>query len=619
MNTLSIIHYTVFLFCMGLICLILIKNPKATLNRVGAFLFGCFAIWEFTLTFFYAAPSESQAMLWNNIGSIGWSSLAGFYLWFTLVFTNQESILKKWYFYLGMGLIPTFFIYLQWTGHLISRLQKPSFWWQIIWSNSSWTWLFYVYYFVFIGASICLNYLFIKKTSFAYVKKQARLMVVLGIINLSLAFINNVLSPQLKVSNFPITSSLMTLLWAGGITYAITKYKLMVLTPAYAASDIIGAMNDSLILIDSEGKLIEANNATLKLLGYTRAELIGQPVELLFSEEIPIFAKIILEKGFTANSLKDNQLRYRTKNETMIPISFSGAIMRDGEANFVGIVGVARDLRESLRLQASEQEFMVEKARAEALQERAQELQEAYDKLKAIQAQLIQSEKMAAVGQLAGGVAHEINNPMGIILGFSQSISKRIKEADPLYLPLKSIEREAMRCKKLVGDLLTFSRSGKSHAEIIDLNQTIDETLSLIELQAKVKEIELFRNYDPSLPRIKVNKSQIQQVILNLCNNAIDAIDAIDAMPEGGKITLITKVNQGQIVFEVSDNGVGMSEDVKRHIFVPFFTTKGVGKGTGLGLSLCYEIIQKHHGVIEVESEVGQGATFRVKLPLNDR
>jgi PAS domain S-box-containing protein len=612
MNILSIIHYTVFLFCAGLICLILVKNPNATLNRVGAFLFGCFAIWEFTLTFFYATPTEKEAMLWNNIGSIDWSSLAGFYLWFSLVFTNQESILKKWYFYLGIGLIPALFIYLQWTGHLISGLQKPSYWWQIIWSNSIWTGLFYVYYFVFIGASLYLGYQLYKRTSLTYVKKQARLMVILGIINLSLAFINNVILSQLKIPNFPLTSSLMTLLWAGGITYAITKYKLMVLTPAYAASDIIGAMSDSLILIDPEGKLVEANNAALKLLGYTRTELIGQPVELLFSEEIPLFAKIILEKGFTANSLKDNQLCYQAKNGSLIPISFSGAIMRDEEDNFVGIVGVARDLRESLRLQASEQEYMVEKAKAEALQERAQELQEAYDKLKAIQAQLIQSEKMAAIGQLAGGVAHEINNPIGVILGFAQSIAKRIQEDDPLYMPLKSIEREAIRCKNLVGNLLTFSRSGKTQTELIDINQTVDETLSLIEAQTKLKNIDITREYETGLPQIIVNKNQIQQVIVNICNNAADAIQ------ENGKITIGAKKAGDHIVIEISDTGPGMAEEIKKHIFEPFFTTKDVGKGTGLGLSLCYEIIRKHHGIIEVESEAGKGATFIVKLPIHD-
>lgn len=232
-------------------------------------------------------------------------------------------------------------------------------------------------------------------------------------------------------------------------------------------------------------------------------------------------------------------------------------------------------------------------------------------KLKESQEKLIQSTKMSAVGQLAGGVAHEINNPMGVILGFSQSIAKGINEEDPLYMPLKSIEREAIRCKKLIGDLLTFSRTGKTELELLDINNTIDETLSLIEAQSKVKNVEVVREYGTGLPQVRVNKSQIQQVIVNLCNNAIDA------MPEGGKITISTAQIGSQVEIKVTDTGKGMTEEVKKHLFEPFFTTKEIGKGTGLGLSLCYEIINKHKGTIEVESEAGRGTKFRIRLPAN--
>jgi len=242
-----------------------------------------------------------------------------------------------------------------------------------------------------------------------------------------------------------------------------------------------------------------------------------------------------------------------------------------------------------------------------------------------LQKQFLQSEKMVAVGQLAGGVAHEINNPMGVILGFAQSLVKNIKEGDSLYMPLKSIEREAIRCKKLVSNLLTFSRIEKTGIEIVEINSAIEETISLIEAQAKTRGIEIIKQYASNLLRIKVNRSQIQQVIVNLCNNAMDA------MPQGGKITITTTVAAEQssaniskdnalplqfIVITISDTGVGISEEVKKHIFEPFYTTKEVGKGTGLGLSICYEIIQKHNGTIEVESEVGKGTTFVIKLPV---
>ncbi|HEX3047708.1 MAG TPA: ATP-binding protein, partial [Bacillota bacterium] len=382
-------------------------------------------------------------------------------------------------------------------------------------------------------------------------------------------------------------------------------YKLMVLTPAYAAADILSTMSDSLILIGPDGKLLDANTATFKLLGYSREELINQPVQILLASREASFLKEIeiQEPLAPINTFKDYLMFYRAKNGADIPVSISGSVLRDQDHNLIGIVGVARDQREIMRLQANEHAYTVEKARTEALEERARELQAAYDKLKTIQAQLIQSEKMAAVGQLAGGVAHEINNPMGVILGFAQSISKRIDETHPLYTPLKSIEREAERCKKLVVDLLAFSRTGKTNPEIIDINTTIDETLSLITAQAKVKQIELIKEYETDLPRVTVHKNQLQQVIMNLCANAITA------MPGGGALTITTKQIGGQIEISIREPEPGITGEA---------AAKEAGEGLNLGLNLCQEIIGKHRGVIEVESEAGNGSTVTIKLPIDE-
>jgi signal transduction histidine kinase len=227
---------------------------------------------------------------------------------------------------------------------------------------------------------------------------------------------------------------------------------------------------------------------------------------------------------------------------------------------------------------------------------------------------VLQSEKMAAVGQLAGGVAHEINNPLGVILGFAQGVVKRIQPGDPLEMPLKSIEREALRCKNLVQDLLTFSRIGKTEKEEIDISQTIESSISLILAQSKVRNTELLKELDPNLPKALANKNQIQQVIVNLCNNAMDA------MPNGGKLTLRTKKSElngkEAVEIQVQDTGQGIPPEIKSKIFEPFFTTKDIGKGTGLGLSLVYEIVQKHEGQIKVDTEVGVGTVFCIRLPL---
>ena len=179
--------------------------------------------------------------------------------------------------------------------------------------------------------------------------------------------------------------------------------------------------------------------------------------------------------------------------------------------------------------------------------------------------QLLQSEKMAAVGQLAGGVAHEINNPLGVILGFAQSLLRRVKEDDPLLMPLQSIEREAKRCKNLVQDLLTFSRVGKTDKEKCDMNEVVSSSLTLVEAQTKVKSVELIREFGANLKEIMVSRNQIQQVIVNLCNNAVDA------MPVQGKLTvrtLMTKVDNAEYVeVQIRDTGTGIPKDIRSKIF----------------------------------------------------
>ncbi|MFN0118775.1 MAG: two-component system sensor histidine kinase NtrB [Elusimicrobiota bacterium] len=235
---------------------------------------------------------------------------------------------------------------------------------------------------------------------------------------------------------------------------------------------------------------------------------------------------------------------------------------------------------------------------------------------KNLENKFIQSEKMSAVGQLAGGVAHEINNPLGVILGFAQSLKSRIALDNPLYIPVEHIEREAGRCKNLVQNLLTFSRTPiASQFESISINSAIEDAFFLIQAQSKFNTIELIKDLDNSLPTILANKNQIQQVVINLCNNAIDA------MKENGTLSVKTFTSHFQnvesVAIQISDTGPGIPEDIKKNIFEPFFTTKEVGKGTGLGLSLVYEITQKHQGKIELSSELGKGATFTVYLPTN--
>jgi len=224
------------------------------------------------------------------------------------------------------------------------------------------------------------------------------------------------------------------------------------------------------------------------------------------------------------------------------------------------------------------------------------------------------SEKMSAVGRLAAGVAHEINNPLSVILGFAQALAKNVKEDDPAVMPLRSIEREAVRCKNLAQNLLAFSRHGAVRNEIFELSGAILPSLVLIATQARVKSVQVVQDFQAHGTRIRGDKNQIEQVIINLCGNAIDA------MPRGGILTVSSsKVQENGRPFvriQVKDTGEGIPEAIQGRIFEPFFTTKEPGKGTGLGLALVREMVEKHHGRIDCQSRDGQGTTFTMIIPV---
>ncbi len=245
------------------------------------------------------------------------------------------------------------------------------------------------------------------------------------------------------------------------------------------------------------------------------------------------------------------------------------------------------------------------------LKKNIQSLTEEIETRKKMQETVAQSEKMSAIGQLAAGIAHEINNPIGVILGFAQAMVKRLQPQDPYEQPLRSIEREATRCKDLVRDLLSFSRSAKGEKEKVSLTEAIESALTLIEAQTKVKEIRLQKDLQPNLPVMRANRVQIQQIVINLAQNAIDA------MPRGGTLTVRAHGQNNRVEIEVKDTGEGIHPDIQSKIFDPFFTTKEVGKGTGLGLSLVYEIVESHGGKITMESKVNEGTVFQVFLPLD--
>ena len=303
------------------------------------------------------------------------------------------------------------------------------------------------------------------------------------------------------------------------------------------------------------------------------------------------------------------------------------------------------DMARRARLKTGHLEQLVEQ-RTEALTLASQALQQEIDERKQLQSQLIQSEKLASLGQLAAGVAHEINNPVGFVtsnLGTLESDFKQLQrmldayqQAEAALAPGDCLEqlsalrneldldflkedipiliRESKdgigRVTQIVKDLKNFSRVDNDEQwQWANLQQGIDSTLNIVASELKHK-ADVIKHYQP-LPEIECLASQINQVVMNLVINAAQAMG-----PERGTITLSHGVEGDRVWLEVADNGCGIAPHSLQKIFDPFFTTKPVGEGTGLGLSLSYGIVKKHHGDISVSSEVGRGTTFRVVLPI---
>lgn len=223
-------------------------------------------------------------------------------------------------------------------------------------------------------------------------------------------------------------------------------------------------------------------------------------------------------------------------------------------------------------------------------------------------------QRLASIGRLTSGIAHEISNPLSVIIGFAQSLVRRpVESAEDLQGALQAIEREATRCKHLVQDLLAFCRSGQTVRIAQDPAAVAEGALTLILTQARLHHVEVVRQFGMNLPWIRVDRHQWQQVLINLSFNAIDA------MPKGGTLTISLEAKQRKgnghlLEMRVQDTGAGIAPEIVERIFEPFFTTKEAGKGTGLGLGLVDQIIREHGGTIRVSSTVGKGAVFIIQL-----
>ncbi|MBI4610289.1 MAG: response regulator [Candidatus Rokubacteria bacterium] len=310
------------------------------------------------------------------------------------------------------------------------------------------------------------------------------------------------------------------------------------------------------------------------------------------------------EGGHPRSMLRNEPAEDWNEVEWTIPLMIRGRPLGLMRAHHVLPPGAKADEENLVKIVANQVATAVENSRLYA------DVTRKMAELKQAQAQLIQSTKLAAIGELVANIAHELNNPLTSVLGFASYLIGALKPGDPMREELTLIQQEAVRARDIVRDLLQFSRQSQFRPEPADLNAVVEQTVAMVRRQAGLEHVVFYEIYAPDLPAVEVDVPRIKQVFVNLINNALHA------MPDGGSVTIHSAAADGFVQVEFADTGTGIAPGHLDRIFEPFFTTKPDVSGTGLGLSVSLGIVQSHDGTIEVKSELGKGSTFTVKLPI---
>lgn len=353
--------------------------------------------------------------------------------------------------------------------------------------------------------------------------------------------------------------------------------------------NLIRSSIDGVIAADLKGKLIIFNNVASQIIGYDEEEALQtlNIRDIYRKKDIAyeVMAKLRSDLHGGSGKLKSYQVELKSKKGDIIPISLNAAIVYE-EKQEVATIGFFHDLRETIKMR---------------------------EKIDKIQLQLLQSEKMASLGKLAAGVAHQLNNPLGGITLFTRLVMEEYDLPENAMTDLERILKDAERCRDTVKELLEFTRQTRHLMRPHDINKALTRTIFLLERQSLFQNVAITTELSPELPLVICDIQQINHIFMNIILNAGQAMEG------KGKLNLRTYLISGRnrITVDISDTGPGIPPDILPNIFDPFFTTKEEGEGTGLGLSLVYSILENHNGSIKAHSTPGEGTTFHIELPIS--
>ncbi len=341
---------------------------------------------------------------------------------------------------------------------------------------------------------------------------------------------------------------------------------------------IIQNYSDAVIALDNDYKIFFWNKGAERIFGYTAEEMLGNTVDPIVPQELKEKGELqwLFEETLRRGYIENYETERVTKDGRRIIINLSRSLIKDENGEILGSIAIVKDIT----------------------------------KVKELERQIQQSDKLALIGQIAAGIAHEIGTPLNVISGNAEYIMMEMGEDNPYKEELETIISQAERIANLIKQLLEFARPRKANYTKANVNNEILHVIELLKHQFEKANVKLNLKLSEDIPPVCVDCSQIHQVFLNIIVNAIHAIN------ENGLIEIETFAKDGYVNIKFKDNGVGILPEHLDKIFEPFFTTKEAGKGTGLGLAVSKRIIDEHNGKIEVESTPGVGTTFTVKIPV---
>lgn len=588
---------SVSVLCLGLFVLIRERLQMVSLSFFLATL--AVAVWLFSFSWMYCATDPRVALWWAKAAYVGVPYIAPAFYHFTVAVLGLYDRRKRMV-WINWGLASLFMLAILTTDGLVAGLHR--YWWGYY---PRYGWLSLPYLAFFFGLTLLtLSHYWTEYRSAApgtiHRRRVQALMIAFHIVYLgSVDYLAKFGIQVYPLGYVPIAVFLVL------VARAIHRYHLVGISPAFAVKDIIGAMGNALLVVDVAGVVRIVNRVACELFGIPEPQFVGSPMAKLDHGLASLASPETASRGL----MRETEFTLTNGTGSGRNLSATASVMRDPSGRPLATVWIISDMTQRKRAE-------------ERLRKAHEQLKRSHDALQAAQLQLLQAAKLESVGRLAAGVAHEVRNPLAIILLSAEYLSKHLTDrSEQTRMALQDVHRAVRRADTVIRGLLNFASAQAIALRAESLNGIIEQSLLLVKHEVEKARVRVVKQLDPALPPCRLDRQKIEQVFVNLF------INAVHAMPEGGTLTVRTlnrrltevgprtgmrmtdqfKIGEAVVEAQVEDTGPGVPPEHLPKVFDPFFTTKPAGQGTGLGLAVSRSIVELHGGEIRLANLASGG------------